>query len=92
MKRRKYLNLYLFEYGKYSKTSNTFFFLFVNEMLVLRTGTHEMLVRIANREGPDQTASLEAVRSVPALFVPAFFGRQLMFETLEHFLYTQIDL
>ena len=28
-----------------------------------------MLVRIANREDPDQTASLEAVRSGSALFI-----------------------
>ena len=31
------------------------------KMLVFRAGIHEMLVRIANREGPDQTASSEAV-------------------------------
>ena len=30
-------------------------------MLVTRAGTHKMLVRIANREDPDQTASSEAV-------------------------------
>ena len=30
-------------------------------LLVIRTGIHEMLVRIANREDPGQTASLEAV-------------------------------
>ena len=28
-------------------------------MLAIRTGIHETLVRIANREGPDQTASSE---------------------------------
>ena len=38
-----------------------------------------MLVRIANREDPDQTASSEAVWSESALF-----GRQLVFEILEH--------
>ena len=30
------------------------------EILVIRTGIHKMLVRIANREDPDQTASSEA--------------------------------
>ena len=42
-------------YGKYSKISNTFLFLFSNEMLVFRAGSHKMLVRIANREDPDQS-------------------------------------
>ena len=36
-------------------------FLFSNEMLVLRAGSHKMLVRIVNRLDPDQTASSEAV-------------------------------
>ena len=40
---------------------NTFHFLFTYKMLVIRTGIHKMLVRIANREDPHQTASLEAV-------------------------------
>ena len=31
------------------------------ETLVIMAGMHKMLVRIANREDPDQTASLEAV-------------------------------
>ena len=48
-------------YGKHSKILNTFFFLFSNKLLVIRTGIQEMLVRIANREDPDQTASSEAV-------------------------------
>ena len=30
----------------------TFHFLFTNKMLVIRTGVHKMLVRIANREDP----------------------------------------
>ena len=46
-------------YGKCSKI-NTFHFLFKKEMLVIRTGIHNMLVRMAKREDPDQTAS-EAV-------------------------------
>ena len=32
-----------------------------NKMLAIRAGIHKMLVRIANREDPDQTASSEAV-------------------------------
>ena len=48
-------------YGKCSKISNTFLFLFSNKMLVFRAGIHKFLVRVANREDPDQTASSEAV-------------------------------
>ena len=44
-------------YSKSSKISNSFLVLFSNKMLVIKTGIHEMLVRIANREDPDQTAS-----------------------------------
>ena len=40
-----------------------------NKMLVLRTAIHKMLVRVANMEDPDQTASSEAVWSGSALFV-----------------------
>ena len=36
-------------------------FLFLNKLLVYRAGIHKMLVSIANREDPDQTASEEAV-------------------------------
>ena len=39
------------------KIPNTFPFLFYNEMLIIRTGIHKMLARIANREDTDQTAS-----------------------------------
>ena len=48
-------------YSKCSKISNNFLFLFSDKMLVFRTGIHKMLVRIANRVDPDQTASSEAV-------------------------------
>ena len=51
----------LYTYNKCSKISNTFLFLFSNEMLVIRAETHKMLVRKANREDPYQTASSEAV-------------------------------
>ena len=45
-------------YGKLSKISNTLLFLVSNKMLVIRTDIHKMLVRIANREEFDQTASV----------------------------------
>ena len=48
-------------YGKCSKISNTFLFLFSIKMLIIRAGNHKMLDRKANREDPDQTDSLEAV-------------------------------
>ena len=48
-------------YGKCSKISNTFLILFSNKILIFRAGIHKILVRIANREDPDQTASSEAV-------------------------------
>ena len=38
-----------------------FLFLFSNKMLIFRAGIQKILVRIANREDPDQTASEEAV-------------------------------
>ena len=34
--------------------SQTLFFLFSNKMLLFRTGSHKMHVKIANREDPDQ--------------------------------------
>ena len=46
-------------YGKCSKILNTFLFLFSNSMLVINAETHKMLVRKANREVPNQTASEE---------------------------------
>ena len=49
------------KYGKSSKISNTFLFLFTNLVFIIRAGIHKMVVRIANREDPDQTASSEAV-------------------------------
>ena len=48
-------------YGKCSKISNTSLILFSNKMLIFRAGIHKLLVKIANREDPDQTASSEAV-------------------------------
>ena len=48
-------------FGKCSKILSSFLFLFSARMWVIRAGIHKMLVRIANREDPDQTASSEAV-------------------------------
>ena len=45
------------DYGKCSKILNTFLFLFLCKKLVIRAGIDKILVRIANREDPDQTAS-----------------------------------
>ena len=51
--------LYL-QYGECSKILNTFL-LFLNELLIIKAGFNKMLVRVANSEDPDQTASEEAV-------------------------------
>ena len=53
-----------------------FFSLFSNKMLLFRAGIHKMLVKIAKRKDPGQTA-----------VCIGFFGRQLVFEILEHLLY-----
>ena len=44
-------------YGQCLKISNKFHFRFLTKMLVIRAGIHKMLIRIANREDPNQTAS-----------------------------------
>ena len=46
-----------------------------------------MLVRVANREDADQTASSEAVWVCPVCL--GLFGRQLVFKILEHLPYKQ---
>ena len=43
-------------YSKCSKISNISLFLFSNKMMVIRAGNYTVLVRIAIREDPDQTA------------------------------------
>ena len=48
-------------FGKCSQISKILLFLFLNKMLVYRAVIHKVVVRIANREDPDQTASSEAV-------------------------------
>ena len=47
------------------KFRTPFFFLFSNKMLVFRAGIYKILVRIANREDPDQTASSDLGLSRP---------------------------
>ena len=42
-------------------TVNVLKFKLFSQMLFTRAGSHKMLFQIANREDPDQTASLEAV-------------------------------
>ena len=46
-----------------------FSFYFSTKILVIQNEIHKLLVRIVNREEPDQTASSEAVLSGSALFV-----------------------
>ena len=46
-----------FPYGKCSKNFYTFLYLFSNKLFIIRAGIHKMLLRTANREDPDQTAS-----------------------------------
>ena len=48
-------------YGKSSRIWNTLIFIFLNKMLVIRTGIHKMFVRIANRADPDEIVSSEEV-------------------------------
>ena len=43
--------------------------LFSNRMMVIKAGIRKILLRLANREDPDQTASSEGVWSGTALFV-----------------------
>ena len=44
----------------------------------------KMLVKIINREDPDQSASLEAAWLLSGTVCLGLFGRQLVFEILEH--------
>ena len=53
------------EYGKSSKISNAYFSLFSNKIWVNKAGIHKMLVRIRNKEDPDQTASEAYTRVDP---------------------------
>ena len=63
------------QYGITSKILNTFPFPFSNNMSAIRARIYKMLVRIANREDHDQTASYsEAAWSWSALVIYAFFA------------------
>ena len=54
-------------------------------MLVIKVGIHKMLVRIANREDPGQTASSNLIRVCTVCL--GTFSRQLVFGIIEHLPY-----
>ena len=61
-------------FAECSKMSNSFFLLLLSyKMFIIRAGIHILLVRIANRENPDQTASLEAVKKQSDLGLHCLF-------------------
>ena len=62
------------DYGKCSKISNTLPLFFSNKQSGYLARMNKMLVRIDNREDPDQTASSEVVWSGSALFVYPFLA------------------
>ena len=64
------------QYSKCSTILNNFILLFSSEMLDIGAGIHKMLVRIMNREDPDQSASSCAVCFDS-------FGRLEVFKILE---------
>ena len=66
-------------YGKCSIILKTFLFPFSNLMLAIRAEIHKTLVRIANSENHDQTAS----GSTMFMTCLGLFIRQLVFTTLE---------
>ena len=74
-----HLNFKDYRYGKCSKISNTFLFLFSNKTLVIRAEIQKMFVRKANKEDFDQIAS-EAVWVFTVSL--RLFGRQLVFKIL----------
>ena len=70
-------------YGKCSKISNTFLFLFLIKMLVFTACIHKMLVRVANREDPDQTVlKKQSDLGLPCLSRP--FWQAISVQILEH--------
>ena len=70
------------EYSRCSKILNTLLFFFSSRVVVITSGIHIMLVRIANREDPDQTASSEAVWSGSAVCL-GLFAWLLVFKILD---------
>ena len=61
-------------------------------MLVFRAGIHKIRVKIANREDPDQTASLEASLIWVCSVCLGLFDRQLVFGILEHIPYMKMTI
>ena len=62
-----------------------YLFLLSNKMLAIRVGIYKMLVRIANSEDPDETASSDTA-DLGLHCCLDIFGRQLVMEILEHLL------
>ena len=57
-------------------------------MLIFRIEIHKMLDRMINREDPDQTAPFRSSMISVCAVCFGLFSRQLVFEILEHLLYT----
>ena len=72
-----FVSSYFRAYGKCSKILNTFLLLFSNKMLVFSAGSHKMLIRITNREDPDQTDFQKQSDLGLCCFVKAFFRKIL---------------
>ena len=71
-----------FNYDTCSKISNNFLFLFSNKMLVIRSGSHKVLVWSLNYKQRRPRSNLFSYLSKP-------FGKQLVFEICEHVLYSR---
>ena len=71
-------------YGKCSKILNNFHSLLSKKIWVIRAGIYKMLIRTANGEDPDQSASSEAVWSESALFCQRLLDWQVVFKILDH--------
>ena len=54
-------NFYNISFTVYVQKLRTLFSLFSTKLLLIKAGIHKMLVKIANKEDPDQTDSSEAV-------------------------------
>ena len=86
---RSLFNLQFNIYGKCSYISNTLPFLFSKIIMAIRAGIHKILLRIPNREDPDQSASSEEVKKqsdlvLSCLSKPFFFGGGgVVFEILQ---------
>ena len=74
-------------YGKCSKISNTFLFLFSNKMLVIMAGIHKMLARLVHREDADQILQKQSDLGLRCLSGPFSQASLLEFKILEHLPY-----